>query len=93
LLSDPTDECGHDSECTCVQLDGCNTKADDFVLVIGATNRPQEIDEAARRRFVKRIYVPLPDADSRRALFEARWWKEKEGNCSCTCWCLRCQAS
>ncbi|KRH95111.1 AAA+-type ATPase [Pseudoloma neurophilia] len=31
------------------------------VLVIGATNRPQEIDEAVRRRFVKRVYVPLPD--------------------------------
>lgn len=32
------------------------------VLVIGATNRPQEIDEAVRRRFVKRVYVPLPDS-------------------------------
>ncbi|KAK7235626.1 AAA-domain containing ATPase [Aureococcus anophagefferens] len=31
------------------------------VLVVGATNRPQELDEAARRRFVKRFYVPLPD--------------------------------
>jgi SpoVK/Ycf46/Vps4 family AAA+-type ATPase len=29
---------------------------------------PQELDEAARRRFTKRIYVPLPDAGSRRAL-------------------------
>ena len=54
------------------QLDGCATRSDDFVLVIGATNRPGEIDEAARRRFVKRIYVPLPDAASRDQLFRVR---------------------
>ncbi|KAK7249524.1 AAA-domain containing ATPase, partial [Aureococcus anophagefferens] len=38
------------------------------VLVVGATNRPQELDEAARRRFVKRFYVPLPDDVARRSL-------------------------
>ena len=42
------------------------------MLVIGATNRPGEIDEAARRRFVKRVYVPLPDAPSRAQLFRVR---------------------
>ena len=30
-------------------------------MVIGATNRPQELDEAARRRLVKRLYIPLPN--------------------------------
>ncbi|EFJ06360.1 hypothetical protein SELMODRAFT_236550 [Selaginella moellendorffii] len=30
--------------------------------VSGATNRPQELDEAARRRFSKRLYIPLPSA-------------------------------
>ncbi|RHZ34637.1 hypothetical protein DYB31_015952, partial [Aphanomyces astaci] len=30
-----------------------------------ATNRPQELDEAARRRFVKRLYIPLPSAEAR----------------------------
>ena len=38
--------------------------------MIGATNRPDELDEAARRRFVKRIYVPLPDNDGRRQLLQ-----------------------
>lgn len=27
--------------------------------------RPQELDEAARRRFVKKLYVPLPDKQGR----------------------------
>lgn len=48
-----------------IQLDGAGTKASDFILIIGATNRPQELDEAARRRFTRRIYVPLPDAPTR----------------------------
>lgn len=32
---------------------------------MGATNRPQELDEAARRRLVKRIYVTLPEKQTR----------------------------
>lgn len=48
-----------------VQLDGAGTKAKDVILVIGATNRPQELDEAARRRFVKRLYIPLPSFEAR----------------------------
>jgi SpoVK/Ycf46/Vps4 family AAA+-type ATPase len=43
--------------------DGCGTNEEDRVLVIGVTNRPQELDEAARRRLVKRIYIPLPDSE------------------------------
>ncbi len=35
---------------------------------VGATNMPWDLDEAVLRRLVKRIYVPLPDADSRMAL-------------------------
>lgn len=30
--------------------------------------RPQEIDEAARRRFRKKLYIPLPDEKGRMAL-------------------------
>lgn len=41
--------------------DGATTGEEDRLLVIGATNRPQELDEAARRRLVKRLYIPLPD--------------------------------
>lgn len=48
-----------------VQFDGIGTDSEDKILLIGATNRPQEIDEAARRRLVKRIYVPLPEKEAR----------------------------
>ncbi|XP_067866986.1 fidgetin-like protein 1 [Heterodontus francisci] len=51
-----------------VQLDGAATSADDRILVVGATNRPQEIDEAARRRLVKRLYIPLPEVSARRQM-------------------------
>lgn len=48
-----------------VQLDGATTSEDDRILIVGATNRPQELDEAARRRLVKRLYVPLPELQAR----------------------------
>ncbi|XP_022921172.2 fidgetin-like protein 1 isoform X1 [Onthophagus taurus] len=48
-----------------VQLDGATTDNEERLLVIGATNRPQELDEAARRRFVKRLYIPLPELSAR----------------------------
>eukprot|EP00730_Choanoeca_flexa_P015167 TRINITY_DN6899_c0_g1_i2.p1 TRINITY_DN6899_c0_g1~~TRINITY_DN6899_c0_g1_i2.p1 ORF type:complete len:765 (+),score=176.77 TRINITY_DN6899_c0_g1_i2:91-2385(+) len=53
-----------------VQLDGATTNEDEMLLILGATNRPQELDEAARRRLVRRLYVPLPDELGRRALLE-----------------------
>ena len=41
-----------------VQLDGVSSAGENkTILVIGATNRPQDLDEAARRRFVKRLYI------------------------------------
>ncbi|KAI8825931.1 P-loop containing nucleoside triphosphate hydrolase protein [Fimicolochytrium jonesii] len=54
-----------------LQFDGLGTNADDRLLVLAATNRPQELDEAALRRLVKRIYIPLPEIETRGALFEA----------------------
>src|SRR5207302_10320781 len=35
------------------------------VLVLAATNLPWTIDEAARRRFVRRQYIPLPEDETR----------------------------
>ena len=40
------------------------------VYIIGATNKPWSLEESFIRRFQKRIYVPLPDVNSRRGIFE-----------------------
>jgi len=47
-----------------VQMDGVGKKQDS-VLVLGASNVPWELDAAIRRRFEKRIYIPLPEAEAR----------------------------
>lgn len=50
------------------QLNNCGESG---VIVIGATNRPDEIDEAALRagRLELKYYIPLPDFDTRKELF------------------------
>ena len=48
-----------------VQLDGATTSKEEQLLIIGATNRPQELDDAARRRLAKRLYIPLPSDEGR----------------------------
>ncbi|KAA6428494.1 MAG: spastin-like [Trebouxia sp. A1-2] len=53
-----------------VQFDGVNSGSE-RIVVLGATNRPQELDDAIRRRLVKRIYIPLPDDAARRSLITA----------------------
>ncbi|KAK3916214.1 Fidgetin-like protein 1 [Frankliniella fusca] len=47
-------------------VDGCQTTGKEQVLVIGATNYPDRVDEAARRRFTRRLYIPLPDMEARK---------------------------
>ncbi|XP_043581809.1 spastin isoform X5 [Bombus pyrosoma] len=48
-----------------VEFDGLPCNPEERVLVMAATNRPQELDEAALRRFTKRVYVTLPDLRTR----------------------------
>lgn len=53
------------------EMDGINNKAKESKLyVIGATNKPWSLEAGFLRRFQKRIYVTLPDNDSRNYLFK-----------------------
>jgi vacuolar protein-sorting-associated protein 4 len=47
-----------------VQMQGVG-KDDEGILVLGATNIPWGLDPAIRRRFERRIYIPLPDYEGR----------------------------
>jgi spastin len=52
-----------------VQFDGVAT-GDERVLVLAATNRPQDLDDAVVRRLPRRIFVPLPEASARVAMIK-----------------------
>lgn len=57
-----------------VQMQGVGND-NDGILVLGATNTPWELDPAIRRRFEKRIYIPLPDVQGRITMFRIRLGK------------------
>ncbi|XP_043687329.1 katanin p60 ATPase-containing subunit A-like 2 [Telopea speciosissima] len=52
-----------------IQMDGL-TRTDELVFVLAATNLPWELDAAMLRRLEKRILVPLPEPEARRAMLE-----------------------
>ena len=52
-----------------VQMQGVGVD-NEGILVLGATNIPWVLDSAIRRRFEKRIYIPLPEDHARAAMFK-----------------------
>ncbi len=55
-------------------MDGIESAVGDMtnatVMVLAASNCPWDLDEAFRRRLEKRIFVPLPDQQSREQMYE-----------------------
>lgn len=64
-----------------VQMQGVNDSSDESkrLLVLGATNTPWTLDPAFRRRFEKRIFIPLPEQITRTAMFK-KFMDETENN-------------
>lgn len=48
-----------------MQLDSVLTSAEEHVLVVCSTSKPEEIPESLRRYFTKRLLIPLPDGTAR----------------------------
>lgn len=63
-----------------VQMQGVGNDMDG-ILVLGATNVPWELDNAIRRRFEKRIYISLPEANARAICFKLKTG-DTPNNCS-----------
>ena len=47
------------------EMDGLKTSKEDRVIVIGATNRPFDLDDAVLRRLPRRLLVDLPGEKER----------------------------
>ena len=52
------------------EIQGLKSTHDKPMLVLGATNRPWDLDNAMLSRFEKKVYVPLPDLPARAAIFK-----------------------
>lgn len=50
--------------------DGLSTESETKVVVLGATNRPNDIDSAIMRRMPKRFNVQLPNLEQRRKILD-----------------------
>ncbi|KAL5174320.1 putative AAA domain-containing protein [Glycine soja] len=60
--------------------DGLLTKQGERILVLAATNRPFDLDEAIIRRFERRIMVGLPSVENREKILRTLLAKEKVDN-------------
>ena len=52
------------------EIQGVKSGSKKPLLVLGATNRPWDIDTAMLSRFEKKVYVPLPDLPARVGIFK-----------------------
>ncbi|KAJ3852711.1 hypothetical protein EV368DRAFT_40472 [Lentinula lateritia] len=62
------------------EMDGLKTSRDDNVIVIGATNRPFDLDDAVLRRLPRRLLVDLPGVPERQEILKILLRDEVLGN-------------
>lgn len=53
------------------EMDGLRSSRDDSVIVIGATNRPFDLDDAVLRRLPRRLLVDLPGEKEREGMMQS----------------------
>ncbi|XP_062546279.1 outer mitochondrial transmembrane helix translocase-like [Armigeres subalbatus] len=57
--------------------DGLNTESDSTVIVMGATNRPQDLDKAILRRMPAQFHIGLPSEEQRLKILQLILRQEK----------------
>ncbi|XP_058061023.1 outer mitochondrial transmembrane helix translocase [Anopheles bellator] len=57
--------------------DGLNTESDSTVIVMGATNRPQDLDKAILRRMPAQFHIGMPSEEQRHKILELILKREK----------------
>lgn len=81
MIPERADNVGHHYEAEVnewlVQMNNC---AKNKIFIIGATNRLNKIDKAVLRsgRFDRKIFIPIPDFELRKSLFELEIVKRKK---------------
>ncbi|EAA13814.4 AGAP009625-PA [Anopheles gambiae str. PEST] len=57
--------------------DGLNTESDSTIIVMGATNRPQDLDKAILRRMPAQFHIGLPNEEQRHKILQLILANEK----------------
>jgi SpoVK/Ycf46/Vps4 family AAA+-type ATPase len=52
------------------EIEGFNTRKEDKIILMAATNKPWDLDDAMISRFQRKVYIPLPDKKARERIFE-----------------------
>lgn len=70
LLSQRGGDSNHDGvkNAFILAMNGASADTSKLIVTIGATNNPRALDTAMRRRFQRRVFVPMPTAEVRLAI-------------------------